>query len=231
MLRTIHQSLLHLFFPHVCAGCGSDQLEEESQLCLTCFLALPHTDFGPLDNNPVEKVFWGRLPLQSATAAFYYTKGSLMQSLLHQFKYKGHRRLGGYLGQQLASTLRHERFASVDAVVPLPLHRRRERKRGYNQSLVLCEAIADILKVPVLKHCVARPGRTETQTRKNRTERWENMAGRFVVKDPQPLRNKHILLVDDVLTTGATLEACGHALLAVEGLRLSVASLCLASGN
>lgn len=224
------EALLHLAFPHVCEGCGTDTLQRPHYLCLHCQDALPATAYHLHADNPVEKMFWGRLPLTAATAQFYYTKESRMQHLVHQFKYRRHKELGHYLGRLMGQALAESsRFATIDALVPLPLHPAKERARSFNQAAVLCEGIAAVLQKPVLKDVVRRTEYTESQTKKSRVERWQNMQGRFEVLHPQALAGKHILLVDDVVTTGATLEACGRALTACGPLQLSLATLCTSS--
>ena len=229
-LKEIKESFLHLLFPHICAGCGSDIVSEESVLCIRCMDAMPETNFELHPDNPVEKIFWGRLPLAAATAQFYFTKESLMQHLMHQFKYKGNKELGLQLGRIMGDQLKRSgRFTGVDALVPLPLFPSKEKRRGYNQAAVLCEGIAESIKVPVWDKIITRPWHTETQTKKGRMERWKNMEGKFVLADAAITGNKHLLLVDDVVTTGATLEACGNELLKTENVMLSVVTLCMAS--
>lgn len=195
---------------------------------MRCVAALPETNFELHPNNPVEKTFWGRLPLNNAAAQFYFTKESLMQHLMHQLKYKGNKELGRQLGRIMGEQLKKSGRFTVDALIPLPLFPVKERKRGYNQATILCEGIAEILQVPILDKVIIRPQHTETQTKKGRIERWKNMEGKFVLTTPATIRNKHILLVDDVITTGATLEACGTELLNGENVQLSLASLCVA---
>jgi ComF family protein len=230
LLHDIKESLLHLAFPHVCPGCGSDVLHNEEALCLRCLEALPQTRFHQHTNNPVTKLFWGRLPLVAATAQYYYTKESLIQRLMHRFKYRGDTNLGTFLGRQIGAGLSQSHlFSTIDALVPLPLFPAKERARGYNQATVLCEGMAEVLQKPVLKSSIIRTVHTESQTRKTRIERWENVEGRFEATDVAGIAGKHLLLVDDVVTTGATLEACGRALLEVGGVRLSIATLCIAS--
>lgn len=198
-------------------------------LCSQCYDALPQTSFEHYASNPVEKIFWGRLAIRYATAQYFFTKGSLMQELMHQIKYKGNKDLGVSLGRlmgaQLAAT---NRFREIDALVPLPLYPEKEHKRGYNQAAVLCEGMAELLQKPIIKQAVIRTHHTESQTKKTRAERWQNMEGRFLVQDANSLQGKHLLLVDDVVTTGATLEACGRELLTVAGTTLSIATLCCA---
>ena len=220
------KDFLHLFFPHVCAGCGSDVLGKGAVICIECLEALPVTNFHLHAENPAEKIFRGRLPVGAASSLLYFSKDSLVQRLLHQLKYRGHTKLGYLLGTMMGTVLAaspHFRF--VDMLVPLPLHASKEKKRGYNQAMILCEGMSHAMGIPVCSDAVAKLSHTETQTRKNRLERWQNMEGRFVVTAPDLIRQKRVLLVDDVMTTGATLEACGHEILQVPGSALSIATL------
>lgn len=228
-VKEIKESVLHLFFPHICTGCGSDILNVESALCMRCVDAMPETNFELHPDNPVEKSFWGRLPLNGATAQFYFTKESLMQHLMHQFKYKGNRELGIQLGRMMGEQIMNSGRFDADALVPLPLFPAKEKRRGYNQATVLCQGIAERMKIPILDKAITRPQHTETQTKKGRIERWKNMEGKFILSDPDAIKNKHLLLIDDVVTTGATLEACGNELLKAENVRLSLATLCTAT--
>lgn len=225
-LKNIFTSTLHLFYPHVCTGCGSDLLNEDQLLCLHCINELPHTNFAPYNNNPAEKIFWGRIPLAVAHSEFYFAKSSLLQHLIHQLKYKNNTAIGVYLGEIMAqSLLQSQRFNNIDYLVPLPLYPDKERKRGYNQAAIICQGMSGIMNVPVKTDLVQRQRFTETQTRKGRTERWENVDGSFVVNNTDVLKGKSILLVDDVVTTGATLEACGKVLLQTEGVQLYITTL------
>lgn len=228
-LKEIKDSLLHLLFPHVCSGCGTDVLNEGTMLCIRCLDAMPETNFELHEQNPVERMFWGRLPLAGATAQFYFNKESLMQHLMYEFKYKGNKELGYQFGRLMGEQLKRSGRFPADAIVPLPLFPAKERKRGFNQAAVLSEGIAGILHLPVLKNVICRPQHTETQTRKGRIERWKNMDGKFVLTESSQVRNKHLLLVDDVVTTGATLESCGLELLKGENTSLSIATFCIAS--
>lgn len=195
-------------------------------LCLRCINNLPETNFAQHANNPIEKIFWGRIPLMAAHSQYYFAKDALIQHLIHQLKYDGNKEIGVYLGEMTAKSLQNSnRFSSLDAIIPLPLFPEKERKRGYNQATVICEGISNILQVPVLRNVVIRQKFTETQTKKHRTERWENVAESFVVKDAEAIKGKKLLLVDDVVTTGATFEACGNALLKVADVQLSIVAL------
>jgi len=227
--QEIKDSFFHLLFPHVCSGCGSDILHKESLLCMRCIDALPETNFEIHANNPVEKKFWGRLSFQQATAQYYFIRESLMQRLMHQFKYKKNKELGTQLGRMMGESLKKSNRFTIDALIPLPLFPAKEKKRGYNQAAILCEGIAESLQVPVLSDVIIRSQHTDTQTKKGRIERWQNMEGKFVLAKPGAIANKRVLLVDDVVTTGATLEACGLELLKGENVRLSIAALCYAA--
>ena len=174
-------------------------------------------------------MYWGRLPLIGGTAQFYFTKESLMQHLMHQFKYKNNRDLGLQLGRIMGDQIQKSGRFKVDALIPLPLFPVKEKRRGYNQATLLCKGMAESMNVPVIETAIIRPQHTETQTKKGRIERWKNMEGKFVLQDPGAIANKHLLLVDDIVTTGATLEACGNELLKAENVRLSLATLCVAS--
>ena len=220
------RSLLHLFFPHCCAGCGSDVLSNEQLLCLSCTSRLPLTNFHRYADNPVAHIFRGRLPLINATSYLYFTKDSLLQHLMHQFKYKNRKEIGHWFGRRMGEALLESTcFTLPDALVPIPLFAARQRKRGYNQAAILCEGMAEMMGIPVWTEIVTRTTLTETQTRKNRIERWQNMEGRFSLQQAAAIRDKHLLLVDDVITTGATLEACGQAMLVAGNVKLSIATM------
>lgn len=224
--KNILSDFTHLFFPHVCAGCGTDVLNRESPLCLHCVNQLPFTNFHLHSGNPVERYFWGRIPVRHATALCHFTRASLVQHLLHQLKYKGNKDIGIFLGRMAGKLLRQSNyFDDVDVLVPLPLFAQREKKRGYNQATLLCEGMSAVMQLPVISNVVIRLSATETQTQKNRTERWQNMEGRFQLIQPDAVHDKHVLLVDDVVTTGATLEACGEQLLKAKNSRLSIATM------
>lgn len=218
-------NFLHLFYPHNCEGCGTDIIGDAYFLCARCLHRLPETRFFQSPANPVEKLFYGRLRVTHAAATYYFTKDSLLQHLLIQLKYKGNKEAGYFLGRMMAYALmKTQRFRDVDVLVPLPLNRKKEHIRGYNQAALICEGIAEIWHKPVLKDVVERIKFTETQTHQNRVSRWQNMDGVFAITDENALKNRHILLIDDVITTGATLEACGSTILKAEGASLSIAA-------
>ena len=185
----------------------------------------PETGFFTKENNPVEKVFYGRIKVEQAAALYYFTKNSLVQDLMIQLKYRGNRDAGLFWGRMIGSAIRVSgRFTDIDYLIPLPLNPKKQFKRGYNQAELICKGISEVCGIPLLTEAVARKQFTESQTTQNRVARWQNMEGVFKVRNPEQLINKHILLVDDVITTGATLEACGSYILAVPGTRLSIAT-------
>lgn len=225
-LKTLLNDTLHLFYPHVCIGCGSDLVQHGNLICLKCSSILPQTNFAQYANNPIEKIFWGRIALVAAHSEFYFSKESLIQQLIHLLKYKNNKEIGFYMGEIMGkSLLNSNRFNTIDALIPLPLNAAKERKRGYNQAAIICEGMSAVMQIPVIKNNVLRQRYTDTQTKKHRTERWQNVADSFVIKYAASLKGRHLLLVDDVVTTGATLEACGDIILSLEGVKLSIATL------
>ncbi len=226
-MRNLLNDFLHLFFPHNCLGCGTDVLDNKHQLCARCFTALPETGFIPAAGNPVEKIFYGRIDVLLAGAAYYFTKQSALQNTIFSLKYKSNQEAGIYLGKLLGNKIKEsKRFEDVDVLVPLPLNNKKQFKRGYNQAEVICKGIAEVWKKPINTDVVLRSINTKTQTHKNRVARWQSMQGVFDVNNVKELEGKHILLVDDVVTTGATLEACGDMLLSnIPGIKLSIATV------
>ena len=229
-IKTFFDAAAHLFYPYTCKGCGSDLLQTHSLLCIKCIYELPHTNFEKLQNNPTEKLFYGRVPIHHAHSGYYFAKGTLMQALIHDFKYAGNLNLGNYLSKIMAermliSTL----FKHIDYIIPLPLFAEKEYKRGFNQAKIISDGISEVLNVPILPNNLVRITYTETQTKKRRTERWDNVAESFLILQPEKLQNKHVLLVDDVVTTGATLEACAQKIDAIKDTKISVVTLAIAT--
>jgi ComF family protein len=225
-MPSLANDLLHLFFPHVCVGCGSDIIDHNHLLCLRCLSRLPKTNFFEKAGNPVEEKFYGRMPIKEAAAGFFFTKQSLIENIVYELKYKGNKDVGKYMGKMLGEyLLESQRFSNIDIIIPLPLNAMRFKKRGYNQSAVLAEGISSIWKKPVDDKAVIRKVNTETQTHSGRIARLENMQNVFAVAEPARIENKHVLLVDDVVTTGASLEACANEILKVEGVSISIVTL------
>jgi len=218
-----------LLFPELCAACGESLMANERLVCTDCLYHLPLTNFHLQPDNIVAKQFWGKINLEAAYALYYFAKGGKIQNLMHHFKYKGLHRIGDLLGNIAAEQLKQNPiFNTVELIIPVPLHKKRLRQRGYNQSTCFAVGLAEKLNAVVEDHNLVRERATETQTHKSRFARFENMQEVFVVKNPEKLINKHVLLVDDIVTTGSTLEACANQLLKIEGLKLSIAAIAYA---
>lgn len=221
--------VLNLFFPNVCQACGEALARQEKVMCVSCQFALPKTGFHMHEDNPVSRVFWGRVKINAATSFLFFNKGGHVQELIHSLKYKGNIETGVFIGELFGYELaKSPLFTKIDLVVPVPLHPQKYHKRGFNQSAVIARGIAQILKIPVDNQNFVRLVNTDTQTRKSRYNRWENVRDVFGIINEKQIEGKHILLVDDVLTTGATLESCVTTLLNCENTKVSVATLAYA---
>jgi len=218
-----------LFYPRLCAGCQTALFKGEEVLCLSCLSDLPKTGFEKTKDNPISQLFWGRAEIKHATAFCTFDKGGVMQQLMHQLKYKGGREVGEKLGQLFGSDLlRSAPYREVELLIPVPLHPKRERKRGYNQSSEIGKGMSAAMGIPLIPGILIRNHYSATQTNKGRFERWENVKELFSLNNPDLVKGKHILLVDDVVTTGATLEACAQVLLKVPGTIVSIATIACA---
>jgi len=228
-LSQIFDDILELFYPQLCITCGERLISQEKFLCMKCWFDLPVSNFHLNEENKVAQLFWGRVQIDHATSYFHYRKGSRYQKLIHFIKYNGMKDLGQEAGNRFGHILREsEQFKQADWIVPVPLHPKKEKKRGFNQSEWIARGIADAMKKPLLMNNLHRKIFTSTQTRKNRFERWQNVDGIFGVKNPAEFENRHVLLVDDVVTTGSTLEACAYELLKINGTKVSIATLAFA---
>jgi ComF family protein len=212
-----------LLFPDICPGCGSSLLGNEHLLCLRCKCEIPLTHFDVMEGNPVEQIFWGRVPVKAATSYARFEKGGRVQHLLHALKYRGNKELGVIMGELMGEGIeQNSRFSGCDMVIPVPLHQRRQRWRGFNQSEMLAKGVAKAIQKPLRSDLLVRQVYTSTQTRKGRYQRWENVDGIFNVVNPDDINGKSVLLIDDVVTTGSTLEACASALVKHPGVKVSI---------
>lgn len=227
--KNIFIDLLNLFYPKLCVVCGNHLLRQEELLCTKCLYEIPKTNFHKMDENPVDKIFWGRVKLSSATAYYFFEKESRFARIIHRLKYYGIKEIGSEMGKIFGADLNNNpRFSEVDIIMPVPLHWKKKKKRGYNQSELIASGIAESMGKPLDTRIVYRAVETETQTRKSRYERWKNVENNFRLKNEDKISGKHILLVDDVITTGATLESCASTLLKVSNTKVSVATLAMA---
>jgi len=218
-----------LLFPELCAACRESLVASEYLICTDCLYNLPFTNFQLFPDNIVAQQFWGKIELEGAYSLYYFSKGGKIQNLMHQFKYRGMKQIGNLLGNIAGEQLiKNKVYSTIDMIIPVPLHKKRMIQRGFNQSLCFAEGLSGKLSAAVENNNLVRLTATETQTHKSRFARFENMQDVFIIKNPEKLINKHVLLVDDVITTGSTLEACGAQLLKIEGLKLSIATIAYA---
>ena len=223
-------SLLNLWYPDLCFACEQRMRPEGFSICVHCEYKIAPTGYHCLAENPVLDRFWGRVPLVHAATCFEFTKEGLLQKLIHQLKYRNRPEIGIELGriygQMLKATVP---YSTVDYIIPVPLHPKKKHERGYNQAAMFAKGLATAMEINWSEDYFVRATYTTTQTKKSRTERFANVQEAFVVADQKALEGKHLLLVDDVITTGATLEACASKLLEVDGVRVSIAAIALAN--
>lgn len=211
-----------LFYPRICPACDNPLVRNEEFLCTACLMDLPRTNFHKDRENEVAQMFWGRANVENASAFLYFHKKSKVQHLLHKLKYKGDKEVGRFLGRLAANELIETPFAQIDMIIPLPLHPKKQKIRGYNQSEMIAQGLGEVWGKKTETGVLIRKIANTTQTRKHRYERWLNVEEVFEVVNPDKIANKHILLVDDVVTTGATLEASAGELLKVTNTKVSI---------
>ena len=223
------QDFTALFFPELCAACGKNLFKSERVICTDCIYHLPYTHYHKDPENRVSRQLWGRFPFVHASAFVYFQKGNKVQNMMHQLKYNNRPETGYRLGELYAYDLKRSlHWENPDAILPVPLHPKKKRKRSYNQSEYIANGMASVLNIPVVTDNLIRGTDTATQTKKTRFARYENLKEAFIVSKPELLANKHLLLVDDVITTGATLEACSIELLKLRNVRISISAIAFA---
>jgi ComF family protein len=219
-----------LIYPNVCMSCGKPLFRFENCICSYCLYHLPQTNFHLNNNNPVSRLFWGRVKFESAASFLYYNKGGKIQHLIHQLKYKDQKQVGFFLGSKYGELLKKaDGFNSIDTVIPVPLHPRKQRKRGYNQSDHIADGISNAMEIRTDKTTLFRAFASETQTKKSRYNRFQNVSSVFALKDSKILQGRHVLIVDDVITTGSTIEACITTLQQTHDIKVSIASIAVAN--
>ncbi|RLD64076.1 MAG: ComF family protein [Bacteroidetes bacterium] len=229
MLKSLWiNDLINLFYPNICQSCGNALKQQEYVICISCQLRLPKTGFHMHEENPVSRVFWGRVNIKAATSFLFFSKQGKVQNLIHQLKYRRQKDVGIELGRIFGKDLQQSpHFTNIDFIIPVPLHPKKLSKRGYNQSLVIAEGLKKSMGIEIFTG-LQRKTHSSTQTKKSRYQRWENVKDIFEIINPEKLENKNILLIDDVLTTGATLEACAAVLSEVPNITISIATLAYA---
>lgn len=226
----LFQNFISIFYPRTCVACGNALLQNESYFCLSCLMQLPETNYHLQECSPLDNIFAGRVPVEKVSSMLFYKKGNKVQQILYALKYNGNKELGSYLGEMYGKQLLDSPFyRTVDCIVPVPLHTRKQKSRGYNQSEWVAKGLSKSMSIPYYTDVLVRKEFTETQTRKNRIQRWENVKDVFRTDHVDAIVGKHILICDDVLTTGATLEAAITQLLKVKGVKVSVVTLACAN--
>lgn len=229
-MKELLDDFISLFYPKTCYACGNNLFKNEKTICTSCLYHLPKTNFHNDPDNPVSKIFWGREKVVAATSFLYYRKGSKVQHLIHQLKYRGYKEIGIFLGELYGAELRNNPiFNKVNKIIPIPLHRKKLKKRGFNQSECFAEGLAQSMKIELDITSVERTIATSTQTKKSRYKRWENVSEIFKINQPDKLIGQNILLVDDVITTGSTMEACVACINEIPDTKVSIASIAFAS--
>ena len=223
------QDLICLFYPTSCAACDEVLLKNETILCISCRHQLPVYNTKYDNVEIIKKVFSGRVPIENAATLFIFEKQGLVQNMIHNLKYRGQQNIGVCLGQWIGNELLNiEGYKDISIVIPVPLHRRRIRERGYNQVTKFGQELADIFNIPYESKVLKKTKYTHKQAKSGGYERWDNIVDSFGLQNTHRLENQHVLLVDDLLTTGATLEACTLELLQVSGVRVSIATMAIA---
>lgn len=223
------QDFLSLIYPRNCVACGNSLFKHEDQVCNYCYSNLPKTNFHKQSRNPVDALFYGRTPLLLASSFYLFQKKGSIQKIMHAIKYKHNKDLAVLVGKWYAEDLKEDPIISkADYVIPVPLHSKKFKIRGYNQSEEFAKGLAEGLKTNLNTSVLTRKEFTETQTKKSKYERWENVEDVFELIVPETFKNKQVILVDDVITTGATIEACCQLLQSIEGIQISVLSIAYA---
>jgi ComF family protein len=223
------KNLLNLFFPKICEACNNVLADNELVICVQCRHQLPITNFHFDDSEVVKKVVYGRVKLENATALLHFSKKGIVQQLLHNLKYRGHKYISGFFGKWLGAELSNiEAYKQVDVVVPVPLYKTKLRKRGYNQVTEFGKEIAKALNADYNDAVLIKTKATKTKVFEGRLSRWNDDGAVFAISENKSLQGKHILLVDDIITTGATVEACATELLKIDNIKLSLATMAIA---
>lgn len=203
----------HLFYPHICLQCATEELLDSQVICDACESTLPYTHFVQMENSPVDKVFWGRVPIQKASSILYFTKESIVQKLIAELKYKQNKKAGYLLGKLMAQQLMtSSSYEHIDFLVPIPISKQKARKRGFNQTEIICQSMISYGFPARLFVGLKKNKNTATQTHKDRLQRNSQINNIFTLDNKLLLKDKHILIIDDVLTTGATIEAAVHCI-------------------
>ncbi|WP_165040954.1 ComF family protein [Dysgonomonas sp. ZJ709] len=225
-MRNIFRDFLTLFFPHLCVVCNCRLNESEEHICLNCLSLLPKTNYHNQPNNRLEDFFAGRFPFEHITAFAYFVKGGSIQRVIHELKYRNNPNIGYFIGELYGIDIKYSSFiADIDYLVPVPLHPKRQKQRGYNQSLEIAKGISKQTGIPINSATLIRVINNPSQTKNSRFERWKNVEDIFTINNTDTFKGKHVLLIDDVITTGSTIEACAKEILKSEGAKISILAI------
>ncbi|MDP5092838.1 MAG: ComF family protein [Polaribacter sp.] len=220
---------IHLFYPKLCGVCEEQLVMNEKIICTVCRHDLPLTNFTSFDKNSVTQTFYGRIDIEKGYSLLFFKKEGITQKLIHELKYRGNEEIGEFFGNWLGEIIREkEEFKDVDFIIPVPLHPKKLKQRGYNQVTKFGKTLTNHLNIPFLENELVRVSSTKTQTFKARFERFSNIDTKFLLKNPDVFTNKHILLIDDVITTGATLESCANVFQKSENCKISILTMAIA---
>lgn len=229
-MKSIFRSFLGLFFPDLCIVCRERLIDGEQHICTDCLLLIPKTNFHLQSDNRLEQFFAGRIPFERAAAFAYFIKGGSLQHIIHELKYKRNPDIGYFMGKLSGDNIKGSDFiSSVDLLVPVPLHPKRQKERGYNQSLKICEGISAVTGIPVDAETLVRTVNNPSQTKNSRFDRWKNVEDIFSLANKNTFNNKHLLLVDDVITTGSTIESCVREIVKSDGAKISIFAIGMAN--
>ena len=224
----LFKEVFNLFYPKLCVTCENHLVQSEKYLCSSCLYELPETGFFTIRNNLLEQSLKGRVPIVKAAALFYYRKNGKVKELIHSLKYKNRQELGDFFAKWIGLKLIESKFSeSIDGIIMVPLHAKRYKERGYNQLSVFAKQLSKELKIPVFNKVLIKVGQSSSQTKKGRYSRFEKLDERFHISDTNILKDKHILLIDDVFTTGATIEACANEISKTSNVRISVVTMAI----
>jgi len=229
-INTILTDFIALLYPEICIGCGTSLLLHDKMICFKCSLDLPYTHFEDMNENPVERLFWFKTKIEHASAGFFFSKKGKIQKMIHSFKYHGNSEAAIFMGEQLGALIKKSsRFKNIDLIIPVPLHPKKFKKRGFNQAERIAFGMSVILNIPVNTHALIRAEHNETQTKKALFNRWTNVESIFKIFDSSTVKGKHVLLVDDVITSGSTIEACANQILQIPNTKVSITTLAIAT--
>ena len=226
MILELLKDVLYLFYPITCCNCDSYLKRNESLICVQCRHDLPLAHYTKHKDNPLETMFFGRIPITAGTSLFLFEQNGMAQTLIHKLKYQGKEKIGTFVGYLLGEELKKNKtYQNLDYIIPVPLHLKKQKQRGYNQLSKFGESLSETLRIPFKENILIKSSSSETQTKKNKFDRWKNATESFQLIATHFLENKHILLIDDVVTTGATLEACANELLKTKNIKISIATI------